>query len=199
MKTEIIAIIDRSGSMGPLAKEAIGGFNAFVDGQKVLPGNARISIMLFDHEFIQLAEGVDIKEAPALSPLNYVPRGSTAMNDAIGRALAGQGDRIRQQGWAEKVVVCLVSDGFENASKEYTRAQVQALVKAREADGWSFVFLFSGISQEQAVAQTQAYGVNTMSLNNVARSFAGGASGQSVTYDTLGAAVGNLRSGKDAA
>ncbi len=198
MNTEIIAVIDRSGSMGPLAKEAIGGFNAFVDGQKLVPGNARISIMLFDHEFKQLAEGVDLKEAPVLSMDNYMPRGSTAMNDAIGRAITGQRERIKLQGWAEKVVVCLVTDGFENASKEYTLAQVQALVRESEAAGWSFVFLFSGISQDQAVAQTKAYGVNTESDKNLARAFAGGASGQSMTYDSLGGTMRSLRSGGSA-
>jgi uncharacterized protein YegL len=195
VKTEIIAIVDRSGSMNSLAAEAIGGFNAFLEQQKALPGEAKLSLVLFDHEFIQVTEGLMLSDVKSLDRTTYVPRGSTAMNDAIGRSLQGQGERIKNEAWADKVIVCLVTDGWENASKEYTREAVQKLVKEKEAMGWSFVFLFAGLTQAEAMAQTQSYGVNTASPQNLAQSFAGGASGQSVGYGKMSDTLRSLRSG----
>lgn len=195
MKTEVLAILDRSGSMQSVRDEAIGGFNAFLGEQQKNPDPAKITLVLFDHEYLPVYEAKDLPLADRLTPETFVPRGSTAMNDAIGRTLHEQGARIKVEGWAEKVIVCLVTDGHENSSKEFSQAAVQALVKEKEALGWSFVFLFAGISQAQAVSTTQGYGVNTNSLSNMAKSFRSGPAGQSVGYDTLSTSVGNLRGG----
>lgn len=200
MKTEIIAILDRSGSMSSTVTEAIGGFNAFIAKQRTEPGEAKLSLVLFDNEYILAYAGKDMPLVDDLNKDTYVPRGATALNDAIGRTLHEQGERIKREAWADKVIVCVVTDGFENASKEWTQDGVRALVKEKEALGWSFAFLFSNLSEQVAKNTTVGYGVNLQSANNVMRSFSGGAAGQSLSssYDALNATVSNVRGGKKA-
>lgn len=192
MKTEIIAIIDRSGSMATMAVEAIGGFNAFLSEQKKLPGEAKISQLQFDDRFDWVSVGLDIQQAKDLNKDTYVPRGSTAMNDAIGRALHEQGERIKREGWAEKVIVVVLTDGAENASKEYTRERVAEMVKHAQEHGWSFVFLAANINAQQTA---QNYGVNTQSANNFVRNFAASGEGTKAAYGSVTMSVANLRSG----
>jgi Mg-chelatase subunit ChlD len=200
MKTEIIVILDRSGSMANVLTEAIGGFNAFLKKQREEPGEARITLAQFDHEYILVHEGKDVPLVDDLTKDTYAPRGATALNDAIGRTLQAQGERIKKDGWADKVIVCVITDGMENSSKEWTAQAVKDLVKEKEAAGWSFVFLFAGLTEAQAMSTTQGYGVDTRSLNNVVRSFASGPKGQSVgeSYEAMASTVTNVRGGKTA-
>lgn len=200
MKTEIIVILDRSGSMESVCTEAIGGFNAFVQKQREEPGEARITLVQFDHEHLLSYEGKDVPLVDNLSRDTYKPRGATALNDALGRTLREQGERITKDGWADKVIVCVITDGMENSSKEWTAQAVKDLVKEREATGWSFAFLFAGLTEIQARATTQGYGVDLNSANNVVRSFSGGPAGQSLgeSYRSMGETVSNVRAGKTA-
>lgn len=199
MKTEIIAILDRSGSMASAKNEAIGGFNVFVEQQRKEPGEARLSLVLFDNEYILLHEGKDVHNVEPLNETTYVPRGATALNDAIGRTLHEQLARITKDAWADRVIVCVVTDGFENSSKEFTQEQARKLVQEMEAKGWSFVWLFSGLTQAQAMATTQGYGVDANKASNVVRSFSGPA-GQSLqaSYESMASTVSNVRKGKTA-
>jgi uncharacterized protein YegL len=116
--TELVFILDRSGSMGTMAKEAIGGFNAFLEEQKKLPGEAKLTLALFDHQYSLVCNGKDIKDVEPLDDKTYVPRGTTALLDAIGRTIDDVGSRLSATTEAErpsKILVAILTDGQENA------------------------------------------------------------------------------------
>lgn len=144
---EILVIADRSGSMSSIRSEAIGGFNNFLDTQKELKGAANLTLVLFDDQYEVPVKSVKLKEVMPLTEETFVPRGMTAMYDAVGKALV----ELEQKA-PKKAVVCIITDGAENASKEYTHTSVQALVKAAEDRGWEFVFLAANIDAKAAGA-----------------------------------------------
>ncbi len=157
---ELVCVVDRSGSMQPLAADAIGGFNAFLAGQRALPGAARLTLVLFDHEYLVPYGRVPLADVPDLDERTYVPRGSTALLDALGRALTGLAERIGAGPAAEhpaKVIVAVLTDGAENASREWTFARVSDLIKARQAAGWEFVFL---AANQDAFAAASRVGIS---------------------------------------
>ncbi|UCH26027.1 MAG: VWA domain-containing protein [Trueperaceae bacterium] len=143
--TEIIAIIDRSGSMRTIKEEAIGGFNAFVDAQMQVPGEAALTLVLFDHESALAYQARGLDDAPRLNEQNYIPRGTTALLDAIGLAVDQAGQRFAAMAESDrpgKVIVCILTDGIENASDIYSRNQVAEMIKHQhEVYKWEFVFL----------------------------------------------------------
>lgn len=165
MKTEIIAIIDRSGSMQSIRDDAIGGFNTFLAEQQAVPGEARMTLALFDDRFEYVYQGKPIDQAKQLTQETFVPRGCTAMLDAIGRALNEQGQRIKGEGWAEKVIVCILTDGHENASHEFSRDQIKTMIEHAEKHDWSFVFLAANQDAFAAGAQLGINAAHTASFD----------------------------------
>jgi hypothetical protein len=143
--TEISIVLDRSGSMASMAKEAIGGFNAFLESQQKLPGDARLTLVLFDHEYIVAYDGRPIKDVPPLDEHTYVPRGTTALLDAIGRTVNTIGERLDKTPEANrpgKVLIVILTDGLENASQEFKRNQIYSMIKhQRDKYAWEFIFL----------------------------------------------------------
>lgn len=142
---EIVCVIDRSGSMNAIKSDAIGGFNSFLADQKKLDGSANLTLVLFDHEYDLLINGVDINMVAPLTEDTYRPRGTTALLDAIGRTLddlAQRLERTPQKKQPDQVMVAILTDGMENASCDYTRDRVfekiQYLQKQRD---WQFIFL----------------------------------------------------------
>lgn len=186
MNTEIIAIIDRSGSMGSIASDAIGGFNTFLKDQQSVPGEGRMSLVLFDHEYQELYFGKPLAAAAPLTSATFVPRGSTALLDAIGRALNDHGARIAKEGWAQKVIVCILTDGMENASQEYKADKIKEMVKHAEAHGWSFVYL---AANQDAFATGAMYGINAAHT----MAFAANAAGTQSAYASMSATTRSLR------
>jgi len=159
--TDIICIIDRSGSMEPIRQDAIGGFNAFLKSQREIGiGTATLSLILFDHEYQKLLNNVPIDDAYELTNTNYVPRGQTALLDAIGRAIDDAGDRYRNMNECdrpEKVLVCILTDGQENASREYRRERVKEMIEHQQSKyNWAFVFL---AANQDAFAAADNYGI----------------------------------------
>jgi Mg-chelatase subunit ChlD len=139
--TEIVCIIDRSGSMESIQDDAIGGFNAFLAAQKALPDEARLTLVLFDHEYDLLYDSVPIRDVKPLTAETYVPRGKTALFDAIGRSIGTVHTR-RAANAGGPVIVCVLTDGQENASTEYRQAQISDIIRRhREELGWEFVFI----------------------------------------------------------
>ncbi len=141
LPTEIIAIIDRSGSMEMIREDAICAFNSFFQAQKNEEGDANLSLVLFDNEYTPLFWHCPIEKADSLNEKSYLPRGTTAMLDAIGRTL-----NILRAKWAgqvpRNVVVAILTDGHENASQEYSWDAISKLVAdCRDRLGWEFVFL----------------------------------------------------------
>ena len=142
---EIVCVLDRSGSMESIRADAVGGFNAFLDAQRAVPGEARLTLVLFDHEYALALDAVPLADVPPLTEETYVPRGTTALLDAVGRTLDAVHARRDGAGGDGAVLVCVLTDGLENASSDYTRSRVQALVQARQADGWAFQFLAANV------------------------------------------------------
>ena len=147
---DIEVVIDRSGSMGVIANDAIGGYNTWLEGQKAVPGEANLTLTLFDHEFI-VQPTVPLLAAQPLNSTTYVPRGSTALNDAIGQAL----NRMEARNSAKAILVVL-TDGHENASHEFTTTQIKDRVEKAQARGWQVVYLSADI---KAFDHAKAFGV----------------------------------------
>ena len=139
-------VLDRSGSMRAIASDMIGGFQAFIEEQRQEDGAARISVVQFDGEapFEVLIDGEDLQTA-RLDASKYIPRGVTPLLDAVGRMIARIDASIAERKTleleAEDQVVLIITDGFENASVEYSLPAVKGLIEARRAEGWVFVFL----------------------------------------------------------
>lgn len=158
-RTHIICILDRSGSMSSIMSDSIGGFNEFLRKQKELPDKATITVHLFDDKHDCLYDFVDIKDAKELTRDVWYPRGTTALYDAIGRAI--NKDKARFAGLGSeapaKVLVCIVTDGLNNASKEYTREGIQSLIRQCENDDWNFIYL---AANQNAFAVGQSFGIS---------------------------------------
>ena len=139
--TEIVLLLDRSGSMAPLQAATIRGVNEFLDGQRDAAGEAFISIYQFDHEFSAVFEAAPAVSAPRITAANYQPRGSTALLDAIGETVERTRLRVDCCEDDPRVVVAIMTDGLENASKRFGRRAVERLLSACERQGWQILFL----------------------------------------------------------
>lgn len=135
-KVEIVVVLDRSGSMSPQRKDTIGGFNTFLSDCSRDNPKAKITLIKFDHEYDVAYSSVPIKDVKEMTEADYVPRGNTALLDAMGRAIGEiSSSKIK------KKLICVLTDGGENASREWTSDRIKALVTEKRADGWEFVFL----------------------------------------------------------
>jgi len=190
-RTHIICVLDSSGSMSGIMSDSIGGFNQFLKEQRELPDEATITVALFDsnNNYQILYDNVDIKKAKDLTPKEWYPRGMTALYDAIGKTINADKARLARLGdeAPAKVLVCVVTDGLENDSKEYSQNDIKKLIKDCEKDNWNFVYLAAnqdafdvgsgfGISYGNTVNYTASgAGVRKMSatLNSVSASYRG--------------------------
>lgn len=190
--TEIIAILDRSGSMGRLQMETIHGFNAFVEEQRRAPGEAKLTLVQFDDEYQIDYQGVDVNEAPSLSVETYKPRGWTALNDAIGRTVVAVGERLAATPEDERpaqVIVLIITDGAENASKDWDVGRVAAAIKEQtEVYNWRFVFMGGGDLDTQKKA-AQGLGIHA----NNAYAYGNNAAGVNAVYSSAAAGVSRSR------
>lgn len=146
---EIVAILDRSGSMEMIKDSTIKGFNQFLREQKSIPGNATFTAVLFDDMYELLCSGVPLQEAKYLTTETFVPRGMTALLDAIGKTIDETGarlNRLAEEDKPKKVLVVIVTDGMENASRDYSNLKVAEMIQhQREKYNWEFVFLGANI------------------------------------------------------
>jgi len=158
-KTQIICILDRSGSMSSIINDSIGGFNTFLKQQKELKDEATITVALFDDKYDLLYDNIDVKKADELTNKVWYPRGTTALYDAIGKtinAVKATHARLGNEKPA-KVLVCIVTDGYENASKEYKIENIKSLIKQCENDDWNFLYL---AANQDAFAVGSSFGVS---------------------------------------
>lgn len=164
--TDITIVLDRSGSMAAVADDTIGGFNRFLNDQKGAPGTADITLHQFDDRFETPIKGLDVKTCPELTGSTFVPRGNTALLDAIGRAIGDTGARLSvllEQDRAEKVVVVIITDGHENASHEYNQPKVFEMINhQRDKYKWEFVFLGANQDAIKAAANLGVSAANAM-------------------------------------
>jgi len=160
--TEIIFVIDKSGSMESKKEDVIGGFNSFIEEQRKEPGEAKVTVTLFDTVYEIIHNGVDLKDIPALSPGTYTPGGMTALLDAVGKTIYEVGARLagtEEEERPERVLMVVMTDGMENSSKEYLHSQVKEMIKIQEGVyKWQFVFLGADIT---AVNAGQSLGIRS--------------------------------------
>jgi hypothetical protein len=162
--TEIAYILDRSGSMSPLTEAAIDGFNTFLGDQLSAPGEARLTLALFDDEYEIPCDRLPLPHAPDLTAATYQPRGTTALLDAIGRTIDDLGAKLDSLPERERpghVIIAIFTDGLENASTRYSLADInQRITHQRKKYGWEFLFL--GANQD-AIATAASMGIGAES------------------------------------
>lgn len=169
MKTEIYIILDRSGSMGGMADEVIGGTNNFIKKQSEPNDEAYITLVLFDDQYEVIRNRVSAKQCKPISDKEYYTRGLTALNDALGKTVSGA---IAFDTPDTKFLFYIVTDGYENASKEFTAEQVKKLVANKEkSDKWNFNFVTADLSlQAHTVNIARGLGISGNATFNVNKS-----------------------------
>ncbi len=155
--TDVTIVLDRSGSMASVKDDTIGGFNQFVADQKKVPGMGKITLVRFDDQYESVFRDLPLASAPDLTTATFVPRGSTALLDAIGRTIIETGARLSAMAEADrpgKVVFVILTDGMENASRTFTLAKINEMI-ALQRDVYKWQFIFLGANQD-AIATAAA-------------------------------------------
>ena len=166
---QIICILDRSGSMSSLATDTIGGYNSFIEQQKTKAGTAEVTTVLFDDQYEKITDALDLNAVPELTSAEYYARGTTALLDAVGRTITETLSRLEKEKICpakRRVLVMIMTDGYENASKEFTKAKVKALVEAttKEYD-WNYIFIGANID---SAAEAGGIGIDRKHATNYA-------------------------------
>lgn len=193
--THIVEILDRSGSMGIIQSDVIGGHNEFIKQQQALPGEATYTLVQFDHEYEIVQDFVALKDARILDYKNFIPRGTTALLQAMGQTIAMVGQKLAalpEDQRPEKVIVAIYTDGQENCPQDYTKDQVMKMVKEQEEKySWEFVYLSSDVN---AIQDAASYGIQS---KNVLQFAAGDGQAASCAYASLDNYTRSIRSGNN--
>ena len=188
--TELVFILDRSGSMAGLEKDTIGGFNAMIDKQKRETGEAYISTVLFDNESEVIHDRISLGAVPKLTEKEYYVRGCTALLDAVGGAIHHIGNvhkYAREEDRPEKTLFVITTDGMENASRRYTYEKVKAMItRQKEQYGWEFLFLGANIDAAREAAR---FGIGA----DRAANYHADTIGTGVIYEAVNETVCNFR------
>ena len=188
--TELVFILDRSGSMAGLEKDTIGGFNAMIEKQKAEAGEAYISTVLFDNYSEVIHDRVALKAVPKLTEKEYYVRGCTALLDAVGGAIHHIGNvhkYAREEDRPEKTLFVITTDGMENASRRYSYEKVREMTKRqKEKYGWEFLFLGANIDAAKEAAR---FGIDA----DRAANYHADAMGTEVIYEAMSDAVYSVR------
>ena len=188
--TEIVFILDRSGSMTGLEKDTIGGFNSLIEKQKKEDGQCVVSTVLFDYESDVIHDRVDIKKVNPLTDREYYARGSTALLDAIGGAIHHIGNvhkYAREEDRPEKTLFIITTDGMENASHCYTYDKVRYMIeRQKERYGWEFLFLGANID---AAAEAKRFGIDEA----MAANYHCDEVGTALNYEVINEAITSVR------
>lgn len=188
MRVEIIDISDVSGSMDKLRDDIIGGLNAMISDQKTVDGEARLTQIQFNTNYLIREIGTNIQDVRPLTRLDYIPAGGTALLDAIGRTLNEQGKRINLEKWADKVIVCIRTDGEENSSREYSASRIKEMIEHAQAHGWEFIF---AAANQDAFTTGAQYGIKPVYTTN----FQATGAGVHESYAMSSATLRNIRAG----
>ena len=189
--TEIVFILDRSGSMAGLEEDTIGGFNAMIEKQKREPGQALISTVLFDNQSQVIHDRVPLNRIEAMTRKEYYVRGCTALLDAVGGAIHHIGNvhkYAREEDRPEKTVFVITTDGMENASRKYTYERLKEMIqRQKEQHGWEFLFLGANIDAAREAAR---FGIGA----DFAANYHADHQGTGVVYETVSEAICHVRS-----
>ena len=188
--TELVFILDRSGSMAGLEDDTIGGFNSMIRRQKEEPGEAYVSTILFDNHCTVIHDRVDIRKVTPMTRNDYYVRGCTALLDAVGKAIHHIGNihkYAREEDRPAKTLFVITTDGMENASREYTYDRVRRMIThEQEKYGWEFIFLGANID---AAREAVRFGINAERAVN----YHADHQGTAVIYEAVSEAVSCVR------
>ncbi|MDD4081529.1 MAG: VWA domain-containing protein [Eubacteriales bacterium] len=188
--TELVFILDKSGSMAGLEKDTIGGFNTMLKKQKNLEGECRITTVLFDHEYCLLHDRIDIRAVHPVTGREYQVGGMTALLDAVGKTIdkIGSAQKHTAEDYrAGKVMVVIITDGMENASRRYSLEKVKSMIKWQKARfDWEFVFLGANID---AVETARDMGIGA----DRAQNYHADSAGVELNFDAMSEAVSAYR------
>jgi uncharacterized protein YegL len=188
--TELVFILDRSGSMSCLEGDTIGGFNAMIEKQKGEPGEALVSTVLFDNETEVIHDRVDLGKVEPMTDREYYVRGCTALLDAVGGAIHHIGNvhkYVREEDRPEKTLFVITTDGIENASRKYSYDRVKMMIqRQQEKYGWEFIFLGANIDAAKEAAR---FGIS----EDRAANYHADSKGTAVIYEAVSQAVCSVR------
>ena len=188
--TELVFILDRSGSMAGLEDDTIGGFNAMIEKQKKAPGEALVSTVLFDNECEVIHDRVDIQKIAPMTRHQYFVRGCTALLDAVGGAIYHIGNvhkYAREEDRPEKTLFVITTDGMENASRKYSYDRLKDMIeRQKEKYGWEFLFLGANIDAAKEAAR---FGIGA----DRAANYHADSKGTNVVYKTVSEAITRVR------
>ena len=188
--TELVFILDRSGSMSGLEADTIGGFNSLIEKQKKQEGEALVSTVLFDHEILVLHDRVHLQTIRPMTDRDYTVRGCTALLDAVGGAIHHIGNvhkYARPEDVPEHTLFVITTDGMENASRRYSAAQVRQMIeRQKERYGWEFLFLGANMD---AVETAGHFGI----APDRAATYRQDSEGTKLNYEVLSDAISAVR------
>ena len=187
--TELVFILDESGSMWGLTQDTIGGFNSMISKQKSIEGECKVTTVLFNSEHRMLHDRIDIDKVNVMTIKDYQPNGCTALMDTVGdtiKHITMIHKYIKEEDIPNKVLFVIMTDGEENASRRFNKRSIKNLIKGKRKDGWEFVFIGANIEAEEVAKN---YGINTDNAVN----YHADPTGTNVVYDSLNEVVGNFR------
>lgn len=191
--TELVFILDRSGSMRGLEQDTIGGFNAMLDRQREAEGQALVSTVLFDSGTEVIHDRVDVRKVEPMTEKQYAVRGCTALLDAVGGAIHHIGNvhkYAREEDRPARTLFVITTDGMENASRRYDAGRVREMIRRQtERYGWEFLFLGANIDAVQTAGR---FGIDA----DRAANYHSDSLGTALNYDVLGDAIHAVRGGK---
>ncbi len=190
--TELVFVLDKSGSMAGLEQDTIGGFNALIDKQRKLPGEVRVTTVLFNHQYELLHDRISLEGISPMTDSDYEVGGMTALLDAVGSTIqkisnAQKGTLKKHQ--ADRVMFVITTDGLENSSCEYTYKKIHEMISSKKTASWEFIFLGANID---AAATAKKFGVD----EDFAVDYHADAEGTELNYQVLSEAVSSFRTGK---
>jgi uncharacterized protein YegL len=187
--TELVFILDKSGSMAGLETDTIGGFNGMLRDQQKLEGECRITTVLFDNQYELLHDRIDIRAVRPISDKEYQVGGYTALLDAVGKTIKKM-DRVQKNTAAEyrasKVMFVIITDGEENASREYASDEIKGMIEAQNQLGWEFIFLGANID---AVETAKNFGISA----DRAQDFHADKEGVELNFEVMSNAIKSVR------
>lgn len=190
--TELVFIIDRSGSMSGLESDTIGGFNSLVKKQKKEDGQCYVSTVLFSDRSKVIHDRVSISDIKEMTEDDYCPNGCTALIDAIGGAIkhiSSVHRYIRPEDVPEHTMFVITTDGLENSSHNYSSKEVKKMVREKEKEGWEFLFIGANID---SVETAQSFGISSDRAVN----YNADSKGTEILYESVCAQVSNVRKNK---
>lgn len=191
--TELVFILDRSGSMRGLEQDTIGGFNAMLDRQREAEGQALVSTVLFDSGTEVIHDRVDVRKVEPMTEKQYAVRGCTALLDAVGGAIHHIGNvhkYAREEDRPARTLFVITTDGMENASRRYDAGRVREMIRRQtERYGWEFLFLGANIDAVQTAGR---FGIDA----DRAANYHSDSLGTALNYDVLGDAIHAVRGGR---